>query len=245
MNMNAWAKCPSAWARVKKEDVVTGTLTGGVPQPPGLSMITWRTHGTTGTAALMVLLALAIAANLAKKGLEKSEEVRADNMILATYTELENLTGLSRIMISRALRLLEELQAISTVKVGNACAYTLRGLEKNGDWCSVPQGRLMDGTDYLKKLRGIRETIRRPASFFAMKLYILLMVFRDRRANVTRISYEVITQYTGLRREDISLGWQTLAALQLAYLADDHEAPRRTGDGTYNRYRIHGLNASG
>ena len=102
----------------------------------------------------------------------------------------------------------------------------------------------MDGTDYLKKLKGIRETIRRPASFFAMKLYILLMVFRDRRANVTRISYEVITQYTGLRREDISLGWQTLAALQLAYLADDYEAPRRTGDGTYNRYRIHGLNAS-
>lgn len=242
--MEAWAKCPSAWARVKKEDVVADMRTGGIPKPPGLGMITWRTHRTTGTAALIVLLALAVAANLAKKGLEKKERMHTNNLVFATYTELENLTGLSRVLISRALRLLEDLQAISTLKVGNACAYALQGIEKDGDWCSVPQERLMDGTDYLKKLKGIRETIRRPASFFAMKLYILLMVFRDRRANVTRISYEVIAQYTGLRREDISLGWQTLAALQLAYLADDQEVPRRVGDGTYNRYRILGLNAS-
>ena len=153
------------------------------------------------------------------------------------------MTGLSRLLISRSLRLLEELQAINTVRIGNACAYELIGVERNGGWCAAPHGHLLDGANYLRRLKGIRETLRRPASLYAMKLYILLLAFRDRRQNITRISYENIGAYTGMRREDISVAWQIIAALQLGYLADDTEIPLRSGERSHNRYRVRGLAA--
>lgn len=240
----AWAKLPSAWAKVRKpeEMAISASEPGddGSSSALGLYGIRWKTHGSTGTGALIVLLALAILSNLRQRG----GHLREGNQVLATYTDLENMTGLSRVLISRSLRLLEELKAISTERVGNACAYALLGIENGGGWCAAPQAHLLDGTDYLKRLRGIRETIRRPASLFAMKLYMLLLTFRDRRSNTTRISYEAITSYSGMRREDISLAWQILAASQLGYLADDIEEPLKSGERKHNRYKVRGLQAS-
>lgn len=228
-----WAKMPSAWARIPVE--------GSSEEEPGDCMglrgITWRTHKSAGTAALMVLLALSILLNQSRRAGNAGD----GNRVLASYTDLEGMTGLSRLLISRSLRLLEELQAISTVRIGNACAYELLGVERKAGWCAAPQGHLLDGTDYLRRLKGIRETLRRPASLYAMKLYVLLLVFRDRRSNVTRISYEKIQVYTGMRREDISVAWQIIAALQLGYLADDVEVPLRSGERPHNRYRVRGL----
>lgn len=233
----AWAKMPSAWARIP----VDGTETGGeeASENPGLRGISWRNQKSTGTAGLIVLLALSILLNQSQRGGQNANV----NQVLASYTELEEMTGLSRLLISRSLRLLEELQAINTVRIGNACAYELIGVERNGGWCSAPQEHLLAGTAYLRKLNGIRETLRRPSSLYAMKLYILLLVFRDRRSNVTRISYEKISAYTGMRREDISVAWQIIAALQLGYLADDNEIPLKSGERSHNRYRVRGLTA--
>ena len=232
----AWAKLPSAWAKIPVSEVAEEEQSnGGV----GLRGITWRTHKSTGTAGLMVLLALSILLNQRQRG----NHVPNANQVLASYTELEEMTGLSRLLISRSLRLLEELQAINTLRIGNACAYELLGIERNGGWCAAPQGHLLDGATYLRRLKGIRETLRRPSSLYAMKLYILLLAFRDRRQNITRISYEKIGAYTGMRREDISVAWQIIAALQLGYLADDIELPLRSGERSHNRYRVRGLTA--
>lgn len=232
----AWAKLPSAWARIPIEELKGEDEPGG---NAGLRGITWRTHKTTGAAALMLLLALSILLNQGQRG----QQAPSGNRVLASYDKLAEMTGLSRLLISRGLRLLEELQAINTVRIGNACEYELLGIERKGDWCAAPQDHLLDGTNYLRRLKGIQETLRRPASLYAMKLYILLLVFRDRRVNATRISYEKISEYTGMRREDISVGWQTIAALQLGYLADDSEVSLRPGDRSHNRYRVRGLTA--
>lgn len=232
----AWAKMPSAWARIPVDETEEKNEPS---ENRGLRAISWRNQKSTGAAGLMVLLALSILLNQSQRGRQNTNT----NLVIASYTELEEITGLSRLLISRSLRLLEELQAISTVRIGNACAYELLGTERNGGWCSAPQEHLLDGTSYLRKLKGIRETLRRPSSLYAMKLYILLLVFRDRRSNVTRISYEKISEYTGMRREDISVAWQIIAALQLGYLADDNEVPLRSGERTHNRYRVRGLSA--
>ncbi len=232
----AWAKMPSTWARIP----VDGTVLGENPDKShGLRGISWRSHKSTGAAGLIVLLALSILLNQS----QKNRPAANTNLVLASYTNLEEMTGLSRLLISRSLRLLEELQVINTVRIGNACAYELLGVERNGGWCSAPQEYLLSGTTYLQKLQGIRESLRRRSSLYAMKLYILLLVFRDQRSNVTRISYEKIAEYTGMRREDISVAWQIIAALQLGYLADDNEVPLKVGERSHNRYRVRGLRA--
>ena len=242
----AWAKFPSAWVKISlTEDQESDDnfddsreLTG---ETVGLRAITWRDHGSSGTAALIVLFGLAIISNLSQRGGKRRE----GNLVSATYTDLEDMTGLSRTMISKGLRILEEIEAIKTEKDGNRSVYALQGIDEDGKWCAIPQDHLLDGADYLKRLRGIRETIRRPASLYAMKMYILLLVFRDRRRNSTRISYNSISRYTGLRRDGISLGWQILASWQLGWLADDSEDPLRKGERRHNRYKIRGLIASG
>ncbi len=240
----AWAKLPSAWVRIQdsEEDISeSGELMEGLGESGnGLRGITWKTHGSSGTAALIILLGLAIISNQS----QRKGKLREGNLVLATYTDLENMTGLSRAMISKGLRLLEEVNAIKSERIGNASAYALLGIERDGGYCAAPQSHLLDGADYLKRLRGIRETIRRPASLFAMKLFILLLAFRDRHSNTTRISYENITKYTAMRREDISLGWQVLAAWQMGYLADDTEEPLKKGERNHNRYKIRGLPVS-
>lgn len=242
----AWAKFPSAWVKITESDDLeidddfddSRELSD---YPAGLRTITWRDHGSSGTAALIVLFGLAIISNLSQRGGRK----RQGNLVSATYTELENITGLSRAMISRGLRILEEVKAINTEKDGNRSVYALQGIDEDGKWCAIPQDHLLEGSDYLKRLQGIRETIRRPASLYAMKMYVLLLAFRDRRRNTTRISYNSISRYTGLRRDGISLGWQILASWQLGYLADDAEDPLRKGERRHNRYKIRGLIASG
>lgn len=241
----AWAKIPSTWARVK---IPSATLDSNdvldedsFTQLPGLSAIRWKTHGSAGTAAIMVLIALAIISNQR----QREDGIRKDNKVQITYNDIANMTGFSRAIISKALRILRDVSAISVTREGKKCVYTLLGIESDGKWCALPQAFILDGADYLKKFKGICEIIRRPSSLFAMKLYMLLLAFRERRSNTTRISYDVITSYTGMRREDISTAWQILLAAGLGYLADDTEVPLKKGERNHNRYKIRGLNASG
>jgi len=240
-----WAKMPSKWARVTDAGSAERALdqaAAGLPLPKvGLRGISWKTHGSSGTAALMVLFALATLSNLSQRG----NKSKTTSKVKASYTDIQTLTGLSRLLISKALRLLEELEAVNTEREGNGCVYSLLGVDENGSWCALPQGYLMDSKDELARLKGIHEILRRPASLWAMKLYMILMAFRDRRSNTARMRYETITEYTGLRREDISTASQILVALQLIRIADDDEEPLRVGERRHNRYKIMGLTASG
>lgn len=63
-----------------------------------------------------------------------------------------------------------------------------------------------------------------------MKLYMLLLALRDRDWNVTRVSYSVIREYTGMRKEDISVAVQLLQGAQLIRLARDEEVPLKGGN---------------
>jgi len=251
----AWAKCPSTWARVKNRaggelDSVLDTENAYLPAPdsqvphpsgegflPGLSHLRWRQHKGGATAALMVLFALAIKSNLDQKTLG----LRTGTQVVATYEDLMVLTNLSRGPIAKGLELLRELGAITTVKSGNGCIYTLQGIDKPGHYCELPQGHLLDGQVVMRRLRGLHTAIKNRSSLDAMKLYMLLLALRDRDWNVTRVSYSVIREYTGMRKEDISVAVQLLQGAQLIRLARDEEVPLKGRQHRHNRYIISGL----
>lgn len=261
MSREAWAKCPSRWARVKNstvakdnsegddDDVMDDDVqylpspNGAAPHPsgsgllPGLSYLRWSEHKGGATAAIILLFALTILSNLAQKG----KGLREDNKIAVTYDELAIMTELSRALISRGLKLLQDLGAITSTREGNRCSYELLGIEKNGDWCAVPQGHLLADTDHLFRLKGMLVNLKRASSLHAMKLYMLLLAFRETHSNAARISYQVICQYTGMRRGEISIAVQLLISAKLCRLATDNEIPLGIGQRKHNRYILTGL----
>lgn len=251
----AWAKCPSAWARIKnrsggdldaRQDDGSAYLPaeeGSIAHPsgdgflPGLSHLRWRQHKGSGTAALMLLFALAIKSNLD----QKTNGRRTGNQVVATYEELIALTNLSRGPVAAGLELLRELGAITSAKNGNGCIYTLVGIDTPGDYCELPQGHLLDGQTVMRRLKGLHTALKNRSSLDAIKLYMLLLALRDRNWNVARASYTTIREYTGLRKEEISVAVQVLLGAQLIRLARDEEVPLKGGQHRHNRYIVSGL----
>jgi hypothetical protein len=251
----AWAKCPSLWARVK--NTIDGSLEdeqddgsaylpdnekatahpSGEGYLPGLSHLRWRQHKGGATAAIMVLFALAIKSNLD----QKKDGQRINNQVIATYEDLMALTNLSRGPIAKGLELLRELGAITTKKNGNGCIYTLEGIDVAGGYCELPQDHLLDGQNVMRRLKGLHIAIKNRSSLDAMKLYMLLLAFRERKFNVARVSYVAIRQYTGMRKEEISVAVQLLMGAHLIRLARDEEVPLKGGQHRHNRYVITGL----
>jgi hypothetical protein len=251
----AWAKCPSAWARIKNRSggdlddrqddgsAYLPAVEGAIAHPsgegflPGLSHLRWRQHKGSGTAALMLLFALAIKSNLD----QKTSGRRIGNQVVATYEDLIALTNLSRGPVAAGLELLRELGAITSTKNGNGCIYTLVGIDKPGDYCELPQGHLLDGQTVMRRLKGLHAALKNRTSFDAIKLYMLLLALRDRNWNVARASYTTIREYTGLRKEEISVAVQVLLGAQLIRLARDEEVPLKGGQHRHNRYIVSGL----
>jgi hypothetical protein len=251
----AWAKCPSAWARLKnrsggdldaRQDDGSAYLPdeeGAIAHPsgegflPGLSHLRWRQHKGSGTAALMLLFALAIKSNLD----QKTSGRRTGNQVVATYDDLIALTNLSRGPVAAGLALLRELGAITSTKNGNGCIYTLVGIDTPGDYCELPQGHLLDSETFMRRLKGLHAALKNRASLDAIELYMLLLAIRDRKWNVARASYTTIREYTGLRKEEISVAVQLLLGAQLIRLAHDEEVPLKGGQHPHNRYIVSGL----
>lgn len=251
----AWAKCPSLWARIKNrsggdldarqddgsaylpaaEETIAHPSGDGIL--PGLSHLRWRQHKGGATAAIMVLFALAIKSNLD----QKTHGRRTGNQVVATYEHLMAFTNLSRGPIAKALELLRELGAITTAKNGNGCIYSLQGIDIPGGYCELPQGHLLDGQAVMRRLKGLHTAIKNRSSLDAMKLYMLLLALRDRNWNVARASYATIREYTGMRKEEISVAVQLLQGAQLIRLALDEEVPLKGGQHRHNRYIITGL----
>lgn len=252
MSAGAFAIMPSGWVRqsgiIKATD---GTL------PPGfvpvdieglgegllakgrLTMLQWPQHKGANTAALLLLFALAVISNQA----QREHGLRQNNLVAATYPQLQAQVPISRKLIADGLQLLVMLGAIGMVRDGRRTLFTLNGIDRNGAWCMLPQSHLQQRKDHLARLQVFVDQIRRKESLHALKVYMLILAHRDRHTNFAAIGYEKIGLYTGLRREEISTATAMLASLQLVRLVSDEEHPRRRGDPHHNRYFVCGLAA--
>lgn len=203
-----WGGFPSWWIRQKR----LKQLGGGV--------------ATTGQsiAALKVYLALAVCA----------DEVLSD--VQPTVRGLEDLTGLSRPMVSAGVRALEALGVLSVDRSGYRSRYSLVQAEGQKHFLKVPRELLRARLQELPNGSAV--------GLAALKIYLTLLTVRQRRSHLAPISHRRLQEYTAVRPSLISKGTSILI---------EHELVRHSNRALYwnadgypvNTYYLVGVFAEG
>ncbi|MGE6744145.1 hypothetical protein ACQKGC_28235 [Allorhizobium pseudoryzae] len=188
----------------------------------GLKAFGWkRGEGSNHAAALMCLMVLAHHAD------PDSGEAQV------TYYTLERATGLSRAKISCGLGVLEAHQIIERRVEKRRSTYKLVGMAKSG-WGAFPARRLYSGGGDLVFLRDF--SLRKATELNALKLLFLFVARRGTDTNAANISYDKITEYSGIPREKIRSALSLLVTHGMVHV--DHIPSGVNKFGVSNAYRI-------
>ena len=213
MPMSRWVRIPTEWIRSM-----------------GLHQLRWEAgKGSANTAALMVLLVIAHRTDVTTGEAE------------ATYDTIQRSTSLSRPVISRGLRVLEGLSLVNKLPEDKRSVYRLanyvpQGTEWNG-WAMLPAKRLYNARGNIVAFEDFK--LRSRVELDALKLLMLFVAFRDRYTNLANISYDKITEYTGIERGRIKSGLGFLATHSLVVT---EQLPSGSSEhGVSNAYRVLGI----
>lgn len=148
-----------------------------------------------------------------------------------TYEQMGEITGLSRPKISGGLKILIDLDLIEKISEGKArSVYKVKNFAKRGGWAKLPASPIYNKE---KTMISIFHdfNLRKKTELNALKLYLLILTFRDNSLNYAKISYEKIHQYAGIPANEVRAGLSLLINIGLIQL----------GKGA--REGIHHLNA--
>ena len=213
----AWAKFPTRWILQRK-----------------LNLISWRAYKSDGTAALLVLIALAVKRN--RDQVERVPEGDA-SMVKATYDEIQDLIGISRAKVAHGLDLLARLRIIERVE-DKRSYYRIIGLNEPGRWAKLPQELMMDQPGRISAFDPF--TLRSKSEFDALKLYLLMVAFRNTRTGFAHIGYEKISEYTGVGTRYLRKAKSHLISLGLIHVDLDYENAMEQSKPPL-RYKVLGL----
>jgi hypothetical protein len=224
----SFAQLPSHWLHDPKKDSYT------------LAELHWRDHRAGGIAALLVLLVLAVRLNVVgRAALKAGAKIRPDT-VSVTWDELQTVTGFARATVGKAILLLESWGAIEKSTVGRKNIYRLIDVHKPGRFCLIPLGWIEKDGDPVSRFKNLPATL---VGLNALKLYFVLLTLRNTKIGTTSLSYNGITRWTGIRREDIRKAWGYLDGQQLATVTftRDERHNRFTEDDQSQRYVLIGL----
>jgi len=140
---------------------------------------------------------------------------------VVSYNDFETLTGLSRPMIAKGIRTLEE-KGILAIETTHTHRYTVNEVEDK-NWAKIP----FDLLSLRLRDLGNRGAVR----LAALKIYILLAARRNNNYDWTALTYEQISASTGVRRGDIRAALSELYSLGLLHAdmvqSDDGKPPFR------------------
>jgi predicted transcriptional regulator len=212
MALRDWVRLPSAWI-----------------EEGGLERLRWTgsewNSGADCAAALMVLMPIAHHAD------------ETTGVAKATYDELSECTGLSRAKISAGLTVLEDLAVIDRAQARRSNFELTRFGLKEG-WCKFPARRLYTGG----RIGFFQDfNLRKPAELHALKLYYLFASRRGEDTNMANISYDKISEYSGLDRARIKTAISLLAGLGLVQV--EHVPSTLSDYGISNGYRLAFINS--
>lgn len=153
-----------------------------------------------------------------------------------SYSELQDMTGASRSLVSRGIQCLQETGLIETSKASRTSTYRLLGYEEKRQWAKLPKAYLLSGESPLLSELSLRNRI----TLDSLKLYLLLISFRDSRSKLTYIGYDKISHYTGIRRSNIRPAISNLLTHRLVDVGRGNTDPL-TKHQNPNAYKILGL----
>lgn len=211
----AWAKLPTRWILAD-----------------GLKKLTWGQYRGDAIATLLVLVALTIRRNL--KGRTLPDGLPAiDETAVATYDDLQALTGLSRAKVAAAIRLLVEHGVIE--RGDTVSSYRLPGVGDDGGWAKLPQTHLLVAGSLFHGL-----TLRNQAELDGLKLYLFIIAGRSSRSGYAHIGYSKLVEHTGVQANRIRRAKSFLIANDLIFAENDPDAAIEQGRRPL-RYKVIGL----
>ncbi len=175
-----WTKFPTNWIRF------SGGLCLLDSKPPGID-----------AAALKLLIAIS-----GKTSLPESRSIFGPGRAQLTYDEFERETTLSRAMIARGIAILNSVGRIAVTENGKGNIYSICDYEEQKGWGKLPFEYLLRGNG---NDDGRLATIpnRGRGGRDALKIYFALIAFRDNASGYSRLSYNKISEYTGVPRRYI------------------------------------------
>ena len=193
-----------------------------------------KTFGPNALGPSVAALKLYCAILIRSKGPWKDGPPR----LSMSYSVLEGAACLSRALVSSGLDRLGSLIVTDRGSGQRASTYSIGGFpSRSGGWAKFPGEYFEAG----KILRGF--STRSGLDLDALKLYFVLLAFRENRSGEATITYDKIGEYSGLRPRQISHARSKLISAELITLYSPRD-PAGTSGGDFqqcNRYLIRGL----
>lgn len=119
-----------------------------------------------------------------------------------SYDKLTELLGISRTKVSNGIRVLESLSLIKVSTNKRPNIFTIVGLVDGSRWGKLPaKGLYNKQLSIIKVFESFR--LRSKVELNALKIYLVIVAFRDSQIGYTKLGYEKISQYAGVQRNDI------------------------------------------
>lgn len=219
MKILEWKRMPIGWANEEILNEMKWTLGNG------------STHSST----IMVYIALCVYAS----AIDDPALSLLEGDASPTYNDIKGFTGLSRAMISKAIKKLVEMKRISKKNVGVKTVYSIVGVQNNVHqqrWGKIPY------KFYSKKgkLRCIfcGLSVRNKSTLYALKIFLMAIKFRDNKNNYAKFSYDKIVEFAGIPKLMIKEALQVLQQNKLVII-DIIKADNN--DFRQNIYRVNGV----
>lgn len=148
-----------------------------------------------------------------------------------TYSEIEDIAGLSRPMVSKGLQILQEMDLIQIHKNGrrNSYQFKLDFLNFNA-WAKTPTYILRNNLSDIPS-KGI-------ISLVALKIYLLLLSIRKKEVMEVSASYEYLTKNCSIQRKHIK---KALVLLALCGFIDIAKTTATKSEYSHNIFKLRGI----
>lgn len=112
-----------------------------------------------------------------------------NGVVVVTYDDIQNMTELSRSLISWGIKRLVDLELV--IKTKKRSQYKLVGKEESGGWFKLPCKAIFhDGKITPFQLF----TLRTKAELFALKIYFYIAMYRNNNELFSMVSYDKLTE---------------------------------------------------
>ncbi|MFQ3171365.1 MAG: hypothetical protein ACI9DG_001399 [Oleispira sp.] len=209
-----WVKLPTGWIR-----------------EGGLRVITWKAHRSGGIAALQILIALAHAGKRRDIPISSEADMEA---VPISYTSLSDTINVSRTLISKGKLILRQLDLIS-VEGAKPEKYTLNYLYDD-KWGKLPMNSLINKSYKIRAFDNFKQ--RKKIELNALKIYLLIIAFRNDKTNYASISYPRIEELSGVDRNDIRNATSLLCSENMINIS---RSPAETTYEIHNKYYLQGI----
>lgn len=215
--MNDFAQIPTSWMKDDKPYSL-------------LRDFSWNSKEKSDyTASLMLYICIA----------QHIPKIREE--ISISYSKLSGMTGLSRAKISSGIYILKDKKIISVSDEKKTNSYGLLWRANDKGWAKLPvKSMYNEDYSYIYPFKDFR--LRKKVELDALKLYLILVAFRDEKTNSTTMRYETISNYTGIITNDIKSASSFLVSLDLINIDKSNIEEDSVIKKWRNIYRIRGIN---